>query len=126
MLRVDIAEKLSRFSDHYSPKIVGEINDTHVKLVKVRGEFLWHHHDHEDELFLVVRGTLRMKYRQDGAEREELIGPGQFIIMPHGMEHCPSSADPNEEVSVMLLEPKTTLNTGNVENERTVAQLERI
>ena len=126
MLRVDIAEKFDLIHEYYSPKVAGEINDMQVKLVKLRGEFMWHHHDHEDELFVVFGGTLRMKYRTQGAEREELIGPGQFIIIPHGMEHFPSSAHPDEEVTMMLLEPKSTLNTGNLRNERTVAQLERI
>ena len=120
---INLAQKLSLFSDHYSPKIVGELNDSHVKLVKLQGEFVWHHHDAEDELFLVIKGTLRMGIREDDAEREETIRPGEFIIIPHGVEHRPAA---DEEVHIMLLEPKTTLNTGNVRNERTKDHLDRI
>jgi mannose-6-phosphate isomerase-like protein (cupin superfamily) len=123
MEKVNLAQKLSLFSDYYSPKIVGELNDAHVKLVKVRGEFVWHHHDAEDELFLILKGTLRMKYLDDGHEREIEIGEGEFVIVPHGVEHKPVA---DEEVHLLLLEPKTTLNTGNVRNERTVAELQRI
>lgn len=117
---VNLAEKFTRFSEHWSPKIVGEINDMRVKLVKLSGEFVWHHHEQEDELFLVVKGRLRMQLR--AGDRE--IGPGEFIIVPRGTEHCPLAL--TDEVHVVLLEPKTTLNTGNVSNERTVAQLDRI
>jgi mannose-6-phosphate isomerase-like protein (cupin superfamily) len=121
--KVNVAQKFSLFSEKYSPKIVGEINDTFVKLVKLEGDFLWHHHDVEDELFYVVKGELRMKLRDNGVEREEIIGPGEFIIIPHGVEHLPSA---DVETHIMLLEPRTTLNTGNVQSERTVAELERI
>ena len=117
---VNLAEKFSSFSERWSPKIVGEINEMHVKLVKLAGEFVWHHHDREDELFLVVRGRLRMQLR-DG-DRE--VGPGEFIVIPSGTEHCPLAL--TDEVEVLLLEPKTTLNTGNVVSERTVATLDRI
>lgn len=123
MEKVNLAQKLSLFHEHYQPKILGEINDTYIKVVKLRGEFLWHHHDNEDELFFVVKGELRMKFRENGQEREEVIRPGEFIIVPHGVEHLPSA---DEETHVMLLEPKTTLNTGNVQNERTVAELQRL
>ena len=123
MEKVNLAQKLSLFTDHYSPKIVGEVNDAYVKLVKLQGEFMWHHHDHEDELFLVVKGALRMKVRENGVEREIVIHPGEFIIIPRGVEHFPSA---DEETHVMLLEPKTTLNTGNVDSERTVHDLQRI
>ena len=123
MDKVNLAQKFSLFSEHYSPKIVGEINDTFVKLAKLQGDFMWHHHDVEDELFLVVKGALRMKIRENGAEREVIIQAGEFIIIPHGVEHFPSA---DEETHVMLLEPKSTLNTGNVENERTLAELQRI
>jgi mannose-6-phosphate isomerase-like protein (cupin superfamily) len=123
MDKVNLAQKFSLFSEHYSPKIVGEINDTFVKLAKLQGDFMWHHHDVEDELFLVVKGALRMKIRENGAEREVVIQPGEFIIIPHGVEHFPSA---DEETHIMLLEPKSTLNTGNVENERTLAELQRI
>jgi mannose-6-phosphate isomerase-like protein (cupin superfamily) len=120
---VNLAEKFSRFSDTWSPKIVAELNDFHVKLVKLRGEFVWHHHEKEDELFLVINGTMRMHYRENGAERELAVKPGEFCVVPHGTEHKPAADD---EVQVLLLEPKTTLNTGNVRNERTRATLESI
>jgi mannose-6-phosphate isomerase-like protein (cupin superfamily) len=120
---VNLAQKFTKFSDYYSPKIVGELNDSYMKLVKLKGEFVWHHHDVEDELFFVVKGTLRMGIREDGHEREETIRPGEFIIIPHGVEHKPAA---DEEVHLMLLEPKTTLNTGNIRNERTKERLDRI
>ena len=120
---INLADKLALFSDHYSPKIVGEVNDSYVKVVKLKGDFVWHHHDAEDELFFVVKGTLRMGVRENGGEREEIIRPGEFIIIPRGVEHRPSA---DKEVHLMLLEPKTTLNTGNVRNERTKEELERI
>ena len=123
METVNLAHKLSQFTDHYSPKIVGEVNDSHVKLVKLQGEFVWHHHDAEDELFYVVKGALRMRVQENGSEREFMIRPGEFIIIPRGVEHLPSA---DEETHVMLLEPKTTLNTGNVVSERTVKELEKI
>ena len=121
--KVNLAQKFSLFSEQYSPKIVGELNDSYVKLVKFQGDFMWHHHDDEDELFLVIKGEMRMKVREDGAEREIMVRPGEFIIIPRGVEHLPSAA---EETQVMLLEPKSTLNTGNVQSERTVAELQRI
>jgi len=123
MDKVNLAQKFSLFTDQYSPKIVGEVNDAYIKLVKLTGNFMWHHHDVEDELFLVVKGALRMRVRENGDEREFLVKPGEFIIIPHGVEHFPSA---DEETHVMLLEPKTTLNTGNVESERTVHELQRI
>lgn len=119
MEKVNLAEKFGSFSDRWSPKIIGELNDFHVKAVKLKGEFIWHHHDTEDEMFLVVAGTLRMKFR----DREAVIQEGEFIIVPHGVEHLPVA---DEEVHVVLFEPKSTLNTGNITNERTVAQLQRI
>jgi mannose-6-phosphate isomerase-like protein (cupin superfamily) len=117
---VNLAEKFSRFTDRWSPKIVGEVNDMHVKLVKLAGEFVWHQHEREDELFLVVAGRLRMQLR-DG-DRE--VGPGEFIVVPRGTEHCPLAL--TDEVHVLLLEPKGTLNTGDVVNERTVSALDRL
>lgn len=119
MDKVNLADKFFRFSDAWSPKIVGEANGMDVKVVKLRGEFVWHHHDREDELFLVVQGRLRMRFR----DRDVLVMPGEFIIVPHGMEHQPVA---EEECHVLLLEPKGTLNTGNVVNERTVRELERV
>jgi mannose-6-phosphate isomerase-like protein (cupin superfamily) len=121
--KVNLAQKFSLFSEQYEPKIVGEINDTYVKLAKLQGDFMWHHHEMEDELFLVVKGELRMKVRDDGGEREIVIHPGEFIIIPHGVEHFPTA---DVETHVMLLEPKTTLNTGNLRNERTQPELQRI
>ena len=123
MDKVNLAQKFSLFTEHYSPKIVGELNDSFVKLAKLQGDFMWHHHDNEDELFLVVKGALRMKVRENGAEREIVIHPGEFIIIPRGVEHLPSA---DEETHIMLLEPKTTLNTGNIQNERTLVELERL
>lgn len=119
MDKVNLAEKFNRFSEHWSPKIVGELNDSYVKAVKLKGEFVWHHHENEDELFLVVKGTLRMRFR----DREVLIREGEFLIVPRGVEHLPVA---DQECHVVLLEPKTTRNTGNVVNERTIANLERI
>ena len=120
---INLAQKFSLFSDYYSPKIAGELNDSYVKLAKLKGDFFWHQHEAEDEMFLVIKGTLRMGIRENGSEREETIRAGEFIIIPRGVEHCPAA---DEEVHLMLLEPKTTLNTGNVRNERTKDTLERI
>jgi mannose-6-phosphate isomerase-like protein (cupin superfamily) len=117
--KVNLARKLALFEDHWNPKIVGELNDSYVKLVKLKGEFVWHHHEAEDELFLVLKGSLMMRFRDKDVRVEE----GEFIIVPRGIEHLPIA---NEEVHIMLLEPKSTLNTGNVENERTHSDLERI
>jgi mannose-6-phosphate isomerase-like protein (cupin superfamily) len=123
MQKVNLAEKFSLFAEQYSPKIVGEVNDAYVKLVKFQGDFMWHHHDKEDELFFVVRGAMRMRVRENGAVHEFMVHPGEFIIIPRGVEHFPSA---DEETHVMLLEPKTTLNTGNVESERTLHELQQI
>ena len=119
MEKVNLAEKFALFSDHWSPKVAGDINDFQVKLVKVKGEFVWHHHDAEDELFLVVKGRLQMRFR----DRDVWVEPGEFIIVPHGVEHMPVA---EHETHILLLEPKTTLNTGNVRNERTVERLEEV
>jgi mannose-6-phosphate isomerase-like protein (cupin superfamily) len=119
MEKVSIASKLSRFSDHWNPRIVGELNGQHVKLVKFQGEFVWHHHDAEDELFLVVDGRFRMDFR----DRQVWLERGEFLIVPRGVEHRPVA---DEEVSVLLFEPAGTLNTGNVNNDRTRGTLERI
>ena len=124
LAKVSLANKFSLFQDYFSPKIVGELNDSYVKLVKLQGEFVWHHHDHEDEMFLVVKGCLFMGLQDDGgAQREVVIHPGEFIIVPKGVEHKPRA---DEETHIMLLEPKTTLNTGNVRGDRTVEVLDRI
>jgi len=117
--KVNLAHKFSLFQDYWSPKIVGELNDSYVKLAKLKGEFVWHHHEVEDELFLVVKGKLLIKLRDQDIWLEE----GEFVIIPRGVEHLPIA---EEEAHVLLLEPKTTLNTGDVQNERTVANLERV
>jgi mannose-6-phosphate isomerase-like protein (cupin superfamily) len=119
MDKVNLAEKFSMFSEHYSPKIVGDLNGQLVKLVKFKGEFVWHHHDNEDELFYVVKGKFDMHLE----DKVVTIHEGEFIIIPRGVEHKPVA---NEEVQVMLFEPGTTLNTGNVENEMTLRKLEKI
>jgi len=116
---VNLAEKFALFSDHWRPRIVGELNGQQVKLARLKGEFIWHHHDDADELFLVVQGTLRMKL-PDG---EAQVAAGEFIIVPRGVAHLPVADD---EVLVLLFEPAATRNTGNVENDRTVTDLERI
>jgi len=119
MDKVNLAEKLALFGDHWSPKIVGELNGQHVKLVKFQGEFVWHKHDHEDELFLVVKGRFRMDFR----DRQDCLEEGEFLIVPRGIEHRPVA---DEEVHVLLFEPATTLNTGDVRDERTVVEPEQI
>ena len=110
---INLAEKFSLFTEQWHPKIAGELNDSYVKLAKVQGEFVWHHHENEDELFFVVKGTLTIKLR----DKDLTIREGEFVIIPKDVEHMPEA---EEEVWVMMLEPKTTSNTGNVENDRTV------
>ncbi len=119
MEKVNIAEKFNLFQDQWSPKIVGELNGQHIKLAKVKGEFIWHHHDVEDELFLVIKGTLQLQFR----DRTVVLNSGEFLIVPRGVEHRPVA---EEEVHLMLFEPKTTLNTGTQENDRTVRELQWI
>ena len=119
MEKVNLAHKFGLFQEYWSPKIAGEINDSYVKLAKLKGEFVWHHHDNEDELFLVVKGRLLLKMR----EGDVWLEPGEFFIVPKGVEHCPVA---EEEAHVVLLEPKSALNTGNIQNERTVANLGRV
>ena len=118
--KVNLEQGFAKFSDPWSPKVAGRINDMQIKLVKLAGSFTWHHHDDEDELFLVNKGQLLMKFR----DREEVIEKGEFIIVPRGVEHCPVAL--SDECEVVLLEPATTLNTGNVENGFTVSDLEKI
>ncbi|PYE49978.1 cupin domain-containing protein [Deinococcus yavapaiensis] len=117
---VNLEEKFGLFDEAWSPKIVGHLNGQLVKVVKLRGEFVWHHHDEEDELFLVVRGELRMRFR----DRDVLVKPGEFLIVPRTVEHLPVAE--SDEVWVVLFEPASTLNTGNVVGERTVTQLEQL
>jgi mannose-6-phosphate isomerase-like protein (cupin superfamily) len=119
MDKVNLAEKLARVTEFWSPKIVGELNGQQVKLVKFKGPFIWHHHDREDELFYVVKGRFRMEYR----DRSVDVAEGEFLIVPRGVEHRPVA---DQEVEVMLFEPATTLNTGNVRDERTLERLKRI
>lgn len=116
---IDLDAAFATFTEHWSPRIVAELNGQHVKLVKFRGEFVWHHHEHEDEMFLVHRGRFVMEFR----DRRVEVGEGQFIVVPRGVEHRPVAT---EEVQVVLFEPATTLNTGNVVNERTVRDLKRV
>ncbi len=115
MEKVNLASKFGLFQEYWSPKIVGELNDSYLKLAKLKGEFVWHHHEAEDELFLVVKGRLVIKLR----DRDISLDEGEFVIIPRGVEHCPVA---KEEVHVLLLEPKSTVNTGNVENERTAGE----
>ena len=117
--KVNLENKFRLFSDHWSPKIVGELNDSHVKLAKFSGKFTWHHHDHEDELFLVIKGKLLMRLRDQDIE----VNEGEFVIIPRGVEHMPVA---NEEAHILLIEPKGTLNTGNVTEGRTKHALEVI
>ncbi len=117
--KVNLSEKFGRFREVYQPKIAGELNDTYLKLVKIKGEFVWHQHEQEDELFWVVQGRLQIKLR-DG---DIWLEPGEFVIIPRGVEHCPFA---EEETHVVLLESKTTLNTGDVHNDRTVTNLDRV
>jgi mannose-6-phosphate isomerase-like protein (cupin superfamily) len=117
--KVNLAEKFGGFREHWSPKIAGEVNDSYVKLVKFRGEFVWHKHDAEDEMFLVVSGRITIRFRDGDVNLEE----NEFVVVPKGVEHCPVA---EEEARVLLFEPKTTLNTGDVRNERTREKLDRI
>lgn len=119
MEKINIAEKLSSFNDYFNPRIIGELNGQHVKLVKVQGEFVWHHHDNEDELFYVIKGSFDMLLR----DKTITINAGEFLIVPKGVEHKPVA---KEEVEIMLFEPATTVNTGNIENELTRKELNRI
>lgn len=119
MNKTNIDQKLSLFDEYWSPKILGEVNDSYVKIAKLKGEFLWHTHENEDEMFYVVKGVLIIKFR----DKDVTLNEGEFIIIPKGIEHMPVAED---EVHVMLIEPKTTLNTGDVKNERTVEKLEKI
>lgn len=119
MEKINLGQKLSRFTDYWNPKIVGELNGQQVKLAKLKGEFVWHHHEQEDELFLVLQGRLTIQLR----DRDVVLDEGECFIVPRGVEHKPVA---HEEVHVLLFEPASTLNTGNTRNERTVDHLERI
>lgn len=123
MDKINLPEKFSLIKDHWNPRIAGELNGQLIKLVKFQGPFTWHHHETEDEMFLVVTGRFRMDFRENGEERAEWIGAGEFIIVPRGVEHRPVA---EEECEVVLFEPASTLNTGNVEDEFTRKALESI
>ncbi|GAB4439448.1 MAG: cupin domain-containing protein [Anaerolineae bacterium] len=115
MEKINLAQKFNLFNEYWSPRIAGELNETHVKLVKLKGEFIWHHHEAEDELFWVVKGRLLIKFR----DRDLWLDEGELVIIPKGVEHMPVA---EEEVHLVLIEPKTTVNTGNVQNERTAPE----
>ena len=119
MKKINISQKLAQFKDHWNPRIIGELNHQHVKLAKLKGEFIWHKHDDEDEMFLVLKGTLKIAFR----DRVEIIRENEIIIVPKGVEHKPIA---EEEVSIMLFEPATTINTGDLDNERTRKNLESL
>jgi len=119
MHKVNLSQTFGEIGEYWSPKIAGELNGQHVKLVKMKGEFVWHHHEEEDELFLVIRGRLTMEFR----DRSVVLEPGEFLIVPRGVEHRPVS---EEEVELLLFEPASTLNTGNVRNELTKSHLDTI
>lgn len=117
MNKVNLEDKFSQFDGHWQPKIVGELNGQYVKLAKLKGEFVWHQHESEDELFMVIKGVLLIKLR----DRDITLNPGEFFIIPHGVEHIPIA---EEEVQVMLFEPKSVVNTGDIQNEKTQETLE--
>ncbi|WP_045576571.1 cupin domain-containing protein [Desulfosporosinus sp. I2] len=119
MDKINLNEKLDLFEEYWSPKIIGEVNESYVKVAKLKGEFLWHTHENEDEMFYVLRGLLIIRFR----DKDVIINQGEFLIIPKGIEHMPVA---EKEVHVMLIEAKTTLNTGDVRNERTVEILEKI
>ena len=124
MKKINLHEKLSLINDHWNPRIIGELNGQYLKLVKFKGPFTWHHHETEDEMFLVVKGRFRMEYRAEGdasTQRDVWLEEGEFIIVPHGVEHRPVA---DEEAEVLLFEPASTLNTGNVNDEFTVPKLD--
>lgn len=119
MNRINLAEKLSQFDDHWNPRVVAELNGQHVKLAKIKGVFVWHHHEDEDELFLVLHGRMKLEFRDCVVE----LAKGECFVVPRGVEHRPVA---EEETHLLVFEPATTLNTGNIRNDRTVDELERI
>jgi mannose-6-phosphate isomerase-like protein (cupin superfamily) len=124
MQKINLQQKLSLINDHWNPRIAGELNGQYIKLVKFKGPFTWHHHETEDELFMVVHGRFRMDYRDESNSYQSIwIEPGEMIIVPRGVEHCPVA---EEECEVLLFEPASTLNTGNTENEFTRKKLQQI
>ena len=123
MNKINLAQKLSQINDHWNPRIAAELNGQYVKLVKFQGPFTWHHHENEDELFMVVKGRFRMEYRDDDGEQSVWIEEGEMIVVPRRVEHRPVA---DEECEVLLFEPVSTLNTGNTENELTRKELSHI
>ena len=124
MQKINLQQKLSLINDHWNPRLAGELNGQYIKLVKFKGPFTWHHHETEDELFMVVHGRFRMDYRDESNFDQSIwIEPGEMIIVPRGVEHCPVA---EEECEVLLFEPASTLNTGNTENEFTRKTLQQI
>jgi mannose-6-phosphate isomerase-like protein (cupin superfamily) len=123
MQKINLAHKLSLIGDHWNPRIIGELNGQYLKLVKFQGPFTWHHHENEDEMFLVVKGRFRMDYREGDGDREVWIEEGEFIVVPRGVEHRPFA---ETECEVLLFEPASTLNTGNLEDEFTRRKLDLI
>lgn len=124
MEKINLQQKFAHFSEHWSPKLIGELNSFAVKIVKAQGAFVWHHHEVEDELFFVIKGRLLMQVRETPeSQRDIWVEEGELIIIPHGVEHCPVA---EEETHLLLLEPMTTINTGQVTNERTVLQVEQL
>ena len=121
MLPIKLLEKFDKIKDHWSPKIVGELNGQQVKLAKIKGQFIWHSHPNEDELFWVLKGTLIMEFR----DKTEKVQTGEILIVPKGVEHRPATLN-NEEVFIAMFEPASTLNTGDQKNERTVEELDWI
>ncbi len=119
MEKVNINEKFNQFHDHWNPRIIGELNGQQVKAAKLKGEFIWHHHEQEDEMFLVTKGKLKMEFRDKSVD----ITEGEFIIVPRGVEHKPIA---EEEVELLLFEPASTLNTGNIKNDKTKFALDKI
>ncbi len=119
MHKVNLKKKLDLFTEYWTPKIVGDLNDSHVKIAKFKGEFTWHKHDNEDELFFIISGKLLIKFR----DQDVYLNEGEFLIIPKRVEHMPVAEN---EVHVMLIEPKTTLNTGDVENQLTKEKLDRL
>lgn len=119
MQAINLEHKFRQIDEFWSPRIAAELNGQYVKLVRFKGDFVWHHHEHEDEMFLVVRGQMRMRFR----DRDVVVSPGEFIVVPAGVEHCPVA---EEEAHVVLIEPMSTLNTDNVSNERTLNSLKRV
>ena len=117
--KINLDEKLAAFTERWTPKIIAELNGQHVKLAKIEGEFVWHAHDHEDELFMVIDGELEMQFR----DRTVTVAAGEFIVVPRGVEHCPKAA---RETSILLFEPTGTLNTGDAGGDRTVSSPERL